>query len=114
MLSKRSIRAIILYEFKRGTNAAKITQQINESFGEDLVSVSTVQRWFRKFKEGSEDLENEERGRPETVIDNDELREAVEANPRATVRSLAEDLNVSTATISRHLKEIEKTKKLDK
>uniref|UniRef100_A0A0N5CE11 HTH_48 domain-containing protein n=1 Tax=Strongyloides papillosus TaxID=174720 RepID=A0A0N5CE11_STREA len=114
MLSKRSIRAIILYEFKRGTNAAKTTQQINESFGEDLVSVSTVQRWFRKFKEGSEDLENEERGRPETVIDNDELREAVEANPRATVRSLAEDLNVSTATISRHLKEIEKTKKLDK
>uniref|UniRef100_A0A0N5CDU5 HTH_48 domain-containing protein n=1 Tax=Strongyloides papillosus TaxID=174720 RepID=A0A0N5CDU5_STREA len=114
MLSKRDIRAIMLYEFKRGTNAAKTTQQINESFGEDLVSVSTVQRWFRKFKEGSEDLENEERGRPETVIDNDELREAVETNPRATVRSLGEDLNVSTSTISCHLKEIEKTKKLDK
>uniref|UniRef100_A0A0N5BIV6 HTH_48 domain-containing protein n=1 Tax=Strongyloides papillosus TaxID=174720 RepID=A0A0N5BIV6_STREA len=69
MLSKRDIRAIMLYEFKR-----------------DLVSVPTVQRWFRKFKKGSEDLENEERERPETVIDNDELREAVEANPRATVR----------------------------
>uniref|UniRef100_A0A0N5BLM3 HTH_11 domain-containing protein n=1 Tax=Strongyloides papillosus TaxID=174720 RepID=A0A0N5BLM3_STREA len=81
MLSKRDIRAFMLYEFKR---------------------------------EGSEDLENEERERPETVIDNDELREAVEANPRATVRSLAEDLNVSTETIFRHLKEIEKTKKLDK
>uniref|UniRef100_A0A0N5CBX7 HTH_48 domain-containing protein n=1 Tax=Strongyloides papillosus TaxID=174720 RepID=A0A0N5CBX7_STREA len=114
MLSKRDIRAIMLYEFKRGTNAAKTNQEINGTFGEDLVSLSTVKRWFRKFKEGSEDLENEECGRPETVIDNDELRKAVEANPRATVRELAEELNVSKSTISNHLKEIEKTKKLDK
>ena len=53
MLSKRDIRAIMLYEFKRGTNAAKTTQEINGTFGEDLVSLSTVKRLFRKFKEGS-------------------------------------------------------------
>uniref|UniRef100_A0A0K0F1L0 Histone-lysine N-methyltransferase SETMAR (inferred by orthology to a human protein) n=1 Tax=Strongyloides venezuelensis TaxID=75913 RepID=A0A0K0F1L0_STRVS len=69
MLSNHDIRNITLYEFKRCTNAAKTTQQINECFGEDLVSVSTVQRWFRKFKESSEDLENEERGRPESKIE---------------------------------------------
>uniref|UniRef100_A0A0N5BU43 HTH_48 domain-containing protein n=1 Tax=Strongyloides papillosus TaxID=174720 RepID=A0A0N5BU43_STREA len=114
MLSKRDIRAIMLYEFKRGTNAAKTTQEINGTFGEDLVSLSTVKRWFRKFKEGSENLENEERGSPGSVLDNDELRKVVEANPRTTVRELAEELNVSKSTISNHLKEIEKTKKLDK
>uniref|UniRef100_A0A0N5C4R7 HTH_48 domain-containing protein n=1 Tax=Strongyloides papillosus TaxID=174720 RepID=A0A0N5C4R7_STREA len=114
MLSKRDIRTIMMYEFKRGTNAAKITKEINETFGEDLVSHCTVKKWFKKFREGSEDLKNEERGRPETVLDNDELRKAVETNPRATVRELAEELNVSKTTVSDHLKKIGKTKKLDK
>uniref|UniRef100_A0A0N5BEU6 HTH_48 domain-containing protein n=1 Tax=Strongyloides papillosus TaxID=174720 RepID=A0A0N5BEU6_STREA len=114
MLSKRDIRAIMLYEFKRDTNAAKTTQEFNETFGEDLISHATVKRWFKKFREGSEDLENEKRGRAETVLDNDELRKAVEVNPRETVRKLAEELNVSKTTISDHLKEKGKSKKLDK
>uniref|UniRef100_A0A0N5BIQ3 HTH_48 domain-containing protein n=1 Tax=Strongyloides papillosus TaxID=174720 RepID=A0A0N5BIQ3_STREA len=114
MLSKRDICAIMLYEFKHGTNAAKTTQQIKETLGENVVSASTVQRWFMKFRESSEDLENKERGRPETVLDNDELRKAVEANPRATIRELAEELNVSKTTVSDHLKQIEKRKKLNK
>uniref|UniRef100_A0A0N5BJP3 HTH_48 domain-containing protein n=1 Tax=Strongyloides papillosus TaxID=174720 RepID=A0A0N5BJP3_STREA len=92
----------------------KQNQQINETFGENLVFASTVQRWFKKFREGSENLENEKRERPETVLDNDVLREVVEANPRTTVRELARKLNVSKSTVSRHLQEIEKTKKLDR
>uniref|UniRef100_A0A0N5CCE7 HTH_48 domain-containing protein n=1 Tax=Strongyloides papillosus TaxID=174720 RepID=A0A0N5CCE7_STREA len=114
MLSKRDIRSIMLYEFKRRTYVAKTTQDINKTFGEDLVSHATVKRWFKKFREGSEDLENEERGRPDTVLDNDELRKAVEANPRVTIRELAGELNVSKTTVSNHLKEIGKTKELDK
>uniref|UniRef100_A0A0K0E9X1 HTH_48 domain-containing protein n=1 Tax=Strongyloides stercoralis TaxID=6248 RepID=A0A0K0E9X1_STRER len=114
MLSKRDIRIIMLYEFKRGTNATKTTQNINEAFGEDVVSTSTVQRWFKKFNEGNENLENEDRGRPCSTVDNDELQAVVEADPRQTLGQLAEALNVSTATVSRHLKEIGKTKKLDK
>uniref|UniRef100_A0A0K0E6W8 HTH_48 domain-containing protein n=1 Tax=Strongyloides stercoralis TaxID=6248 RepID=A0A0K0E6W8_STRER len=114
MLSKRDIRIIMLYEFKRGTNATKTSQNINEAFGEDVVSTSTVQRWFKKFNEGNENLENEDRGRPCSTVDNDELQAVVEADPRQTLGQLAEALNVSTATVSRHLKEIGKTKKLDK
>uniref|UniRef100_A0A0N5CC57 HTH_48 domain-containing protein n=1 Tax=Strongyloides papillosus TaxID=174720 RepID=A0A0N5CC57_STREA len=112
-VSKRDIRAIMLYEFKRGTNAAKTTQEINETFGENLVSPSTVQRWFKKFRESSEDLKNEECESPESVLDNDVLREAIEANPLTTVREFAKDLNVSKSTVCRHLQEIEKTKKLE-
>uniref|UniRef100_A0A0N5B5G0 HTH_48 domain-containing protein n=1 Tax=Strongyloides papillosus TaxID=174720 RepID=A0A0N5B5G0_STREA len=94
MLSKRDIRAIMLDEFKRGTNVAKTTQESNKTFGENLVSSSTIQRWFKKFREGSEDLENEERERPESVLDNDVLREVVEANLRTTVKELAGELNI--------------------
>uniref|UniRef100_A0A0N5C9H1 HTH_11 domain-containing protein n=1 Tax=Strongyloides papillosus TaxID=174720 RepID=A0A0N5C9H1_STREA len=88
--------------FKGDSNAAKTTQEINGTFGKIL-----------KFKEGNKNLENEERGRPGSVLSNDNLRKAVVANPRTTVRELAEALNVSKSTISNHLKEIEETKKLD-
>uniref|UniRef100_A0A0N5CC62 HTH_48 domain-containing protein n=1 Tax=Strongyloides papillosus TaxID=174720 RepID=A0A0N5CC62_STREA len=114
MPPKRDIRAIILSEFKRGTNVAKTTQQINETFGKNLVFASAVQRWFKKFRESSKDLENEESERPESVLDNDVLREVVEANPCITVRELARELNVSKSTVFRYLQEIEKTKKLDR
>uniref|UniRef100_A0A0K0DUT8 HTH_48 domain-containing protein n=1 Tax=Strongyloides stercoralis TaxID=6248 RepID=A0A0K0DUT8_STRER len=114
MLTKRDIRVIMLYEFKCGTNATKTAQNINEIFGEELVSVSTVQRWFKKFKEGNEDLENEDRGKPPTIINNDELQAAVEANPNQSVRELAEIFNVSKSTISRHLREIGKPKNAGK
>uniref|UniRef100_A0A0N5BHF6 HTH arsR-type domain-containing protein n=1 Tax=Strongyloides papillosus TaxID=174720 RepID=A0A0N5BHF6_STREA len=67
-----------------------------------------------KFKVDNENLENEERRRHESVLDNGELRKAVEANPCATVRELAGELNVSKTTVSDHLKEIGKTKKLDR
>jgi histone-lysine N-methyltransferase SETMAR len=59
-------------------------------------------------------LENEPRGRPESVVNEEHLRAVVEANPQTTVRALAIDLGVSIATVSRHLAAIGKVKKLDK
>uniref|UniRef100_A0A0N5BJA9 Histone-lysine N-methyltransferase SETMAR n=1 Tax=Strongyloides papillosus TaxID=174720 RepID=A0A0N5BJA9_STREA len=97
MLPKRDIRAIMLNEFKR-----------------DLVSHATIKRLFKKLRESSEDLDNEEHRRSETIFDNDELRKAVEANPRAIIRELVEELNISKTTVSDYLKEIGKTKKFDK
>ena len=57
--------------------------------------------------------DDEHSGRPSDV-DNDHLRALVEANPRTTVRELASELDITYTTISNHLREIGKTKKLDK
>ncbi|CEF59836.1 Histone-lysine N-methyltransferase SETMAR [Strongyloides ratti] len=103
---KRDIRIIFLYEFKRGTNAARTTQNINDAFGENTVNASTVQRWFKKFREGNENLEDEERGRPNSVIDEEELKRVIETDPRQTVREISEVLGVSKSCVSNHLEKI--------
>jgi histone-lysine N-methyltransferase SETMAR len=57
--------------------------------------------------------EKDGRGRP-TLVDNNQLRALVEANPKTTVRELSIELGVSHVTVVSHLKEIGKRKKLDK
>uniref|UniRef100_A0A0K0F2C9 Histone-lysine N-methyltransferase SETMAR (inferred by orthology to a human protein) n=1 Tax=Strongyloides venezuelensis TaxID=75913 RepID=A0A0K0F2C9_STRVS len=101
MVTKQEIRIIFLYEFKKGTSAAKTAEEINIVFGEGFVNPSTVRRWFKRFREGNENLENEDRGRPASVVDNDHLRTIIEADSQ------------QTDIVFRHLKQIGKTKKLD-
>ncbi|VDL65985.1 unnamed protein product, partial [Nippostrongylus brasiliensis] len=58
------------------------------SFGEGVVSMSTVHDWFKKFKAGHYEVEDKERsGRP-SVLNNDELREQVEGDPCQTAREM--------------------------
>lgn len=114
MLGKKELRIILLHEFKLGHNAAQTTRNIVEAWGEGSTSERTVRRWFEKFRSGDVSLEDEEgRGRP-PAVDNDQLKAIVEANPRQTVREIAQELDVSYPTIFEHLKQIGKVKKLDK
>jgi len=113
-MNSRDLRVIFFYEFKSNHSGSVAAQNINAAFGEGTVNERTIQRWFKKFKNGDESLENEPRGRPESTLDDTVLRAHVESNPRTTVREIAQELGVSTATISRHLSTIGKVKKLDK
>lgn len=113
-MEKKQIRTIFFYEFKLGTKATETARKINDAFGPDTVHERTVQLWFKKFRSGDESLEDKEgRGRP-SAIDNDQLKALVEADPRTTIRELAEELGVTHPTVLDHLKQLGKTKKLDK
>ena len=62
---------ILKFEFKMGPKAAETTHHINNTFGPGTANKHTVQRWFKKFCEGGESLENEKcSGRP-SEVDND-------------------------------------------
>lgn len=113
-MENNQLRIIFLYEFKLGHKAAKASRNINGAFGEGTTNERTLQRWFKKFRDGDDTLENEEGCGRKTSINNDKLKALVEANPRTTVRDLARDLGVTIGTISNHLREIGKSKKLDK
>ncbi|XP_047567353.1 histone-lysine N-methyltransferase SETMAR-like [Lutra lutra] len=113
-ISLKDLRILFLYEFKLGHSAATASRNINSVFGKGSVSERTIRWWFEKFRSGDLSLKNEPRGRPRSVLNEDQLRAMVEANPKTAIRGLAADLGVSATTISRHLAAIGKVKKLDK
>ncbi|XP_064130194.1 histone-lysine N-methyltransferase SETMAR-like [Loxodonta africana] len=113
-VSLKDLRILFLYEFKLGHSAAEASRNINSVFGGGSVSERTVRWWFEKFRSGVMSLKNEPRGRPKSVLNEDQLRAMVEANPKSAIRGLAADLGVSATTISRHLAAIGKVKKLDR
>ena len=106
------IRACMLYEFKLGSNAAAAGRKICQTFGEGVVTTRTVQRWFNKFKDGDETLEDAPRaGRP-TQVPNEELQAAIEANSGQTCEELGLQFSVSRETIRQHLHQLGKHYKL--
>uniref|UniRef100_A0A5S6QKW9 Mos1 transposase HTH domain-containing protein n=1 Tax=Trichuris muris TaxID=70415 RepID=A0A5S6QKW9_TRIMR len=112
-MDKRVIR-VLLYEFKLGNKPADAARKINMAFGSNTVDDSTARRWFRKFRSGNESLEDSDRsGRP-SAIDEDHLRAIVEEDPRRSTSEIAETLGVCKATVSHHLRQLGKRKKLDK
>ena len=82
--------------------------------GEGSVKIHTVQRWFVQFRLRISSLEDEPHGSRPSAFDNDQLKVLVETDSPKSVRALAEKLNADPSTVSRHLADIGKSKKLDK
>ena len=61
MLDKKQIQVIFLIEFKMGWKAVETTHNINNAFGLRTANEHTVQGCFKKFCQGNESLEDEER-----------------------------------------------------
>ena len=93
------IRAIIFYEWRRGTGATETVRNINNALGEDTTSISTVKRCFARFEGGDTDFEEKPRsGRPLKVEDSLILG-AVKEDPEVSTRSLATRLRCSHQTV---------------
>ena len=96
--SKQFLHAYMLYDYKSNLTAAESCWRINAAFGECTIAERTCQKWFAKFKEGDFDLDDEPRsGRP-SEVDDDRLRQLIEADPSQTCVALAQQLGVSHKT----------------
>jgi len=113
-MERSEIRTIMKYEFLRGTTASQTARNINSVFGSSVTTQQTVSNWFAKFRTGNFDLTNEPRGRPESKVNNDELKVIVEFDPSQSAYELSLKFGVSKQTILTHLAQIGKVKKLDK
>lgn len=111
-VEKGILRGCLLYDYLSGISASESSRRLCAAFGEGVVSVRTAQVWFARFRHGDMSLEDQPRsGRPQT-IDNEELRDLVEGDPRQTTRELATSLGCSNSTIHEHLGAIGKQSKL--
>ena len=112
-ITHEHLRACLLYEYRLGISAAETHRRLCTVFGQNIVSKTTVYGWFNRFMAGNETLEDEPRsGRP-PEIDDDELRELVESDPRLTTHELASKLGCGQTTVVNHLAKIGKVPKSD-
>ena len=103
MDQKLKIRERMLFSFKMGKSAAETCRNINESFGERVVSETTCRDWFKKFRNEGENIKDKPRsGRP-PALDPEVLRDKVNDQPATSVRRLSTELNSSKSTVHRNL-----------
>ena len=111
-MEKKQIRSIFLFQFKLDRKAAETARNINEAFGPGTTAEHTA--GLRNFVAATRVLKMMSVVVGHQMLTTINLRSLVEANPRTTVRELASELDVTYTTIFNHLREIGKTKKLDK
>ncbi|KAI6215390.1 hypothetical protein M3Y94_00380100 [Aphelenchoides besseyi] len=88
-LTRQQIRLLLLHEYRLHHKATVAAVNINAVHGTRTTSERTAQRWFVKFDNGIDNLEDQPRqGRPSTV-DRLAILNSVVANPVQTVRELA-------------------------
>jgi hypothetical protein len=89
--------------FVKGLTYKAIHRDLSTVLGEDDVSLDTVKRWCRRFKDGSLCLADENRpGRPKSDLA-DSISRLLEREPFLSARTLARKLESSRQTIKRVL-----------
>jgi len=108
MLDKKIEQRInIKFLVKLKKTATETLNLLREAYGEDALSKSRVFDWHKRFSEGREDVEDNERsGRPVTIKTDENVervRALVRTDRRLSIRKIAEMLNMNKETVRRIL-----------
>lgn len=102
---------LFLYDKDNAISSREAAAELKEVYGDKAPSQKTCSTWLNRFRSGGkslESLDDEPRsGRPSGIND-DELRNLVEEDPRLTIRKLSEILGCSTGAVHDHLHAIGK------
>jgi [histone H3]-lysine36 N-dimethyltransferase SETMAR len=91
-VSKVHLRHVMLYEYNKGNNATKATNNIQKIYGASALNVRKCQRWFSRFRSGHYDLEDfKGRGR-KVRFDDNALLALLKQDDGVTVEKLAQYL----------------------
>ncbi len=105
-MDKNKFRVIFLFVYKLRKTASETARIMNEAFGEGSLPVRIAQRWFQRYRQGDERLNDVRHTGRKRSLNDDTLKEVVEAEPRNKSVNFAQNVGKTKSTISRHLREI--------
>ena len=84
------------------------------AYGDLAPSLSSCEKWFKKFREGNFDIDNRTRENAPMKLQDAELQDLLKQDDTQTQEELAEQLQVDQSTISRRLSAMGLIQKLSK
>ena len=102
-------RVVINFCSKAGLSATQTLVLVQEAYGNEALNRSNVFRWYSRFRDGRELVEDEERcGRPKstrTEVNIAAVADLVKNDRRIASRMIAESLNITKTVVLQILKE---------
>lgn len=115
-VSREAFRAMIFYDYKRGLTFKESQENLQAAFGESAPALATITYWFREFKRGRENLNDDPRpGRPPTAVTHENVIRVewlLRENRHITHREIQAELNIGSQAVSTILHEHLKVRKL--
>ena len=85
--------------FKLQKSAKETNEMLKLVYGDAALTMKTVYKWFERFRNGCESVEDEERsGRPSTSKTQENVAkvcEMIRSNRQLIIKEISEDLNIS-------------------
>ncbi|CAF4482611.1 unnamed protein product [Rotaria sp. Silwood2] len=97
------IRVMLCHYWKKGLSTRAAAAEICQVEGEGTIGKTAAIKWLKRFADGDFDFEDKPRsGRP-SVLDEEDLRAALEDEPSSNTRDLADELGVAQRTVVHYL-----------
>ena len=100
LLYNTTNQELMVYKFELGHNAAEATKNICCVNDEGAVDLSTVTKWFKKFRSGWKNDDQAMSGWPKTVHSETALQ-AIEPNPVSSTWRESSELGISQSSLVR-------------
>ena len=88
------IRHCIRYEFHQGKSVRKACESICSILGDNIVSKSTCEYWYKRFQKGDFDVSDRERAGAPVKVDDQELQALLDENSCQTENNLQHSLEL--------------------
>ena len=102
-------RANIKFCLKLGKTFNERFELMKQVYGDNCLFHARVHEWFKRFKEGREDIKDDEHHGQESFVitpsNNEIVREFIKNEPKSSLRHMAMELNMSKDSIHRILTE---------
>lgn len=102
-MKSENLRFYIQVRFKLGIALNEIHKELKTALPDNAPSLSTVTRWFNKFRRGVEDLKDQHRpGRPiteTTPVNIERVRAVIENDPWCSYDEIEAETSLSRGTI---------------